>query len=184
MKGIIFNLAEDVISERFGEDAWDDLLDAAHLDGAYTALGNYPDDEMVRLVAAGASRLAVGEFDVLRLLGEGAFPRLAASYPVFVAPHRSTRAFLLTLNDVIHSEVRKLYPDADVPDFGFSEPNADELVLSYESPRRLCALAEGFILGAAHHFRERVDIDQPECMLTGADRCLLRCRFSPVDHAA
>lgn len=184
MKGIIFNLAEDVVTERFGEQAWDDLLDVAQLEGAYTTLGNYADDELDRLVAAGASRLGVAEADVLRLLGEGAFPRLAASYPVFVEPHDATHAFLLTLNDVIHSEVRKLYPDAQVPDFGFREPSSDVLELTYESPRRLCALAEGFITGAARHFGERVDIDQPECMLNGAERCVIRCTFAPSDQRA
>ena len=178
MKGIIFNLAEDVIAERFGEDIWDQLLDTAGVDGAYTALGNYPDQELAALVAAGAAHLGVPETVVLRQLGEGAFPRLAASYPVFVERHHDTRSFLVTLNDVIHAEVRKLYPDAQVPDFGFDESSPDVLALSYRSPRRLCALAEGFIAGAAAHFGEQVHIEQPRCMLTGDDHCVLRCSFA------
>jgi hypothetical protein len=183
VKGIIFNLAEEVIVERFGEDTWDQLLDVAGLDGAYTTLGNYPDQELAALVAAGAASLDVPEADVLRLLGEGAFPRLAASYPIFVEPHRETRSFLLTLNDVIHAEVRKLYPDAQVPDFGFDQSAPDVLALTYRSSRRLCALAEGFIAGAATHFGEHVDITQPVCMLTGDDHCVLQCSFTPGVNA-
>lgn len=56
MKGIIFNLAEEVVSDAYGPDTWDDLLDAWGVDGAYTSLGNYPDDDLHRLVAAGCSR--------------------------------------------------------------------------------------------------------------------------------
>ncbi len=56
MKGIIFNLVEEVVRNRYGEDTWDELLDAAGLDGAYTSLGSYPDEELLRLVAAAAHR--------------------------------------------------------------------------------------------------------------------------------
>ena len=34
---------------RVGVRMWDDLLDAANVDGAYTALGNYPDEQLVAL---------------------------------------------------------------------------------------------------------------------------------------
>ena len=57
MKGIIFNVAEATVSDEFGEDAWDDLLDAAGLDGAYTALGDYPVEQLVALVTAASDKL-------------------------------------------------------------------------------------------------------------------------------
>ena len=36
MKGIIFNLLEDVVINDHGQDTWDELLNATALDGAYT----------------------------------------------------------------------------------------------------------------------------------------------------
>ena len=180
MKGIIFNLAEEVIATAHGEQAWDEILDASGLDGAYTSLGSYPDEDLVTLVQAAASQLGVSGNDVLRALGEGAMPLLVERFASFFTGHDSTRPFLLTLNDIIHTEVRKLYPGALVPDFGFETVGDDGLVIRYESARKLCALAEGFILGAAHHYEEQVAIDQPECMHKGADRCLLHCTFSPT----
>ena len=176
MKGIIFNLVEEVVVGAYGEDAWDDILDAAGLDGAYTSLGSYPDDHLAALVGAASRRLGADPQDVVRTLGQGAIPLLAQRYPAFF-DHQSTRSFLLTLNDIIHPEVRKLYPGADVPVFEFPPSGDHDLALGYQSPRRLCALAEGFILGAAAHFNERVEIDQPQCMLRGAESCLLQCRF-------
>lgn len=178
MKGIIFNLVEEVVSDRYGEDVWDELLAAAGLDGVYTSLGSYPDDELLRLVAAAAKHLDVPADAVVRTLGEAAIPLLAERYPSFFLGHESTKSFLLTLNDIIHPEVRKLYPGADVPTFGFDETPGNGLVLRYQSDRKLCALAEGFVLGAAAHYRERAEIEQPECMLRGDDACLLRCSFS------
>ena len=177
MKGIIFNLAEEVVTDAFGEDVWDDLLDAAEVDGAYTSLGSYPDEELGRLVVAAAARLGVDEATVVRTIGEGSIPLLATRFSHFFAPHSTTRSFVLTLNDIIHPEVRKLYPGADVPEFEFDVRDATTLGLVYRSGRRLCALAEGFLRGAATHFGEVVVIDHEVCMHRGAPACELRCRF-------
>ena len=181
MKGIIFNLAQEVITDSYGEDTWDDLLERAGLEGSYTSLGNYPDGELMALVAAAASALGRPAEHVVRDLGVGAIPLLAARYPGFFDGHASTLPFVLTLNEIIHAEVRKLYPDADLPTFEFEDTEGEELVLIYRSKRQLCSLAEGFLIGAAAHYGERASIDQPECMHHGADRCRIRCVFSAAD---
>ncbi len=46
MKGIVFNLFDEVVVRNHGEDKWDALLDAAKLDGVCTSLGSYPDADM------------------------------------------------------------------------------------------------------------------------------------------
>ena len=177
MKGIIFNVVEEVVADRYGEDAWDSLLDTAELDGSYTSLGSYPDEDLFRLVGAASQTLEVPADDVVRSLGEGAIPILAERYAVFFDAHDSTREFLLTLNDIIHPEVRKLYPGAIVPDFDFDEDDEGNLLLGYQSERKLCALAEGFILGAAAHYGESAALTQLQCMHRGDDKCVIRCAF-------
>ena len=180
MKGIIFNLAQEVITQSHGEDAWDALLDSAGLDGSYTSLGNYPDGDLDALVGAAATAMNQPASQIVRELGVGAMPLLAARYPSFFAGHAFTEPFLLTLNEIIHAEVRKLYSDADLPTFGF-ESHDGALVMRYDSKRKLCALAEGFIIGAATRFGERAVITQTTCMNRGDARCLLNCVFSPAD---
>jgi hypothetical protein len=170
VKGIVFTLLEDAVAAEHGEDAWDDLLDGAGLVGAYTSLGDYPDADLYKLVERASATLGLTSQEVIRWFGRSALPRLAVSYPGFFE-HPNTRSFLYTLNDIIHPEVRKLYPGADVPWFDFSErPNGD-LVMGYDSHRRLCAFAEGLIEGAAAHFDEPVAITQPTCMLRSDPAC-------------
>lgn len=178
MKGVIFNLAEQVVTEAHSADVWDEILDSAGLDGSYTSLGSYPDTDLAALVTATSECVGLAPNAVVSTLGEGAMPLLAQRYPDFFSPHRSTVPFLLTLNDIIHAEVRKLYPGADVPEFEFDVRGEDEVVLGYRSARQLCALAVGFITGAADHYGETVVVDQPQCMLEGASSCLLHCRFA------
>ena len=179
MKGIVFNLLEEAVSTEFGDATWDRLLDDAQLDGAYTSLGSYDDAEILRLVAVASKALGIPEEDVLRWFGRRAMPLLAKRYPAFFANHASARGFLLTLNSIIHPEVRKLYPGASPPVFDFDTGDGDVLVIGYNSARRLCALAEGFMQGAAEHFGEQAEITQSACMHHGAAKCSFHVRFRP-----
>lgn len=181
MKGIVFNLLEDVVTTHVGEAAWDKVLAHAGADGAYTSLGNYPDESFVRMIAVLARASRKTDRQVLAWFGRQAMPFLAERYPEFFSVPRGLRGFLLSLNDVIHAEVRKLYPGAEVPVFEFESPAGtaghDTLLIRYRSKRRMCPLAVGFILGASDHFREKVAIGQPHCMLDGAPECVIECRF-------
>ena len=185
MHGIVFNLLEHVVTEEHGEAAWDDLLARAGAAGCWTAVGSYPDADLMRLLEALPGAAERGRDETLRAFGCAAMGRLSVLYPQFFAPHERTTPFLLTLNDIIHPAVRCLYPGADVPVFDVDldldvAGDGSRLVLGYRSGRRLCHLAEGFVAGAAAHFGERVALAQTQCMLDGAPTCLLTLAFTPL----
>ena len=173
VKGIVYNLLEACVSREYGDDTWDDLLHSADLDGAYTSLGSYPDEDLYALVTAASGALGQPADAIVRWFGRNAMPLLAAQYPAFFTPHTGTRTFVLTLNDIIHPEVRKLYEGADLPTFSFAGSTDELLVMGYRSPRRLCAFAEGLLAGAADHYGEMIEINQPQCMLRGDEHCVL-----------
>ncbi|KUR73412.1 heme NO-binding domain-containing protein [Novosphingobium sp. FSW06-99] len=177
MKGIVFNLLEDVVTARHGPDAWPDLIDAAGVGGAYTSLGSYPDDDMVALVNTAAAVLVQSPADVLRWFGRSAMPLLATRFAHLFASHTHARSFVGSVNAIIHPEVRKLYSGAGCPHFHFSDREDGALIIGYHSPRRLCALAEGFVLGASDHYGETVAIDHLACMSQGQPLCRLAVRW-------
>lgn len=179
MKGIVFNILEQVVTQTYGEDTWESLLATAGVDGAYTAVGSYEDSQMAALVAAASQALGTPEDDILRWFGTAALPVFAERYPQFFAPHTTTRSFLTTLNDVIHPEVRKLFPGAYAPEFTFDDRD-DALAMGYHSHRQLCAFGEGLILGAAAHFGESVSIEQASCQKRGDDACTFLVRTNAV----
>lgn len=174
MKGVIFNLLEEVVSEHYGEPFWEGLLDHASAAGAYTSLGSYPDAELENLVLAACGTLGTSRSDVLRWFGRAAMPLLAARYPAFFREHASTRSFILSLNQIIHPEVMKLYPGARCPAFNFSNAPDGALLVGYNSHRQLCMLAHGFVEGAGAHFGEAPDIRHLQCMHGGDPACTLR----------
>lgn len=179
MKGIVFNLLEAIVTRDHGADTWDALLDSTGLEGVYTSLGSYPDAELMAIVAAASSATGQPPADIVRWFGREALPLLVEKYPAFFTKHRQTRPFLLSLNDIIHPEVRKLYPGAETPEFEFDSSSPDVLVMGYQSPRRLCAFAEGLIDGAAAHFGEAVTMAHPKCMHRGDPGCRLELTFTP-----
>jgi len=137
VKGLAFNTLEQLVTRDHGEDAWDDILDRARLDGAYTSLGSYPDEHLMRLVAAASEALDTPPDAVVRWFGREAFPIFAEIEGNLRERHTCTRSLVLTLNDVIHPQVRKLYPGADVPEFDFDSSSEDVLLMGYRSRRRL-----------------------------------------------
>ncbi len=178
MKGIVFNLFEEVIRHDRGEEAWDDLLRAASIDGAFTSLGSYADEDFERLVRSAGAAYERTDAEMLRWFGRRSMALLADRYPHFFQASASTRAFLLTLNEIIHPEVRKLYPGAGVPVFDFEPAGPDLIRMGYRSSRRLCHLAEGFIQGTADWYREPVEVHQSSCLRRGDDKCVFEVRLS------
>ena len=179
MKGVIFNLLEQVVSAEHGEDAWEDLLDQTGASGAFTAVGSYPDETLMALVGAACERFGTTADELVRWFGRSAMPLLAERYPIFFQ-HEHTVPFLLTLNEVIHPEVRKLFPGAYAPSFEFDATVPDGIALAYRSHRNLCSFAEGLIEGAADHFREVATIEQTSCAKRGDELCVLRTTFAPA----
>ncbi len=183
MKGIIFNLLEEVVIHRHGDAAWDGLLDQAGVDGAYTSLGSYPDAELEALLGAAATVLHVQPDECLRWFGREAMPLLAERYPAFFTAHNTTLPFVLSVNSIIHPEVRKIHPGAQCPTFRFEHGTDGALYMGYRSPRRMCSLAQGFIEGAADHFGETAIVEHPRCTAKGDPECLLSVRVEVRETA-
>ena len=119
MKGIVFTEFLEMVESRFSFDMVDDILDDARpaSGGAYTAVGTYPHDEMVALVSALSARSGLAVADLLRAFGAHLFGRFVQGYPDFFARVDNAFDFLAGIEDIIHAEVRKLYPDAELPHF-------------------------------------------------------------------
>ncbi len=160
MKGVVFTEFLEMVEERFSLEVADAVIRRADVPsgGSYTAVGTYPPAEMVRLVGALSQETGTSAPDLLRAFGKHLLGRFAAGYPQFFAGVPSTFAFLENVERYIHVEVKKLYPDAELPTFECDASVAGELTMIYRSPRCLSDLAEGLMSGCAEHFGETIAI--------------------------
>ena len=163
MKGIVFTEFLEMVQEMFGEDMADDILDDANLesDGAYTAVGTYDYQEMVALVVELNKQTGIAIPDLLRTYGKHLFGRFTTLFPAFFEDVDSSIDFAETIENHIHIEVRKLYPDAELPTF---DTDGDETKMSmvYKSARPFADFAEGLLTGCIEHFNNDVTLSRED----------------------
>lgn len=179
MKGIIFNTLEELVEEKFGFEMWDSILNSVELEseGIYSSVGTYDDAELFAIVGKLSEKTKVSIRDLVITFGTYLAPKLQASFPVFFEP-KNYKDFLKNVHDVIHVEVRKLYPEAGLPEITYEDPSENELVMNYFSERKLCALGEGLIQGTANVYKQNVEIKHTKCLLNNDDCCRFELSFS------
>jgi predicted hydrocarbon binding protein len=179
MKGMVFTILEDMTIQNFGLEAWQTVLDKVNppSQGIYTSSDTYPDEEFLNLVTALSEEKKISKETLTQDFGYFMFPYLAKKFPVFLKPEMTLKEFLKSIEGIIHVEVKKLFPEAGLPTFRYEEPSPNQLIMFYQSPRKLCHLAMGLILAAADHFNNPIKLQQTSCMHQGGKHCRLEIEF-------
>lgn len=178
MKGIVFTMLADMVVEKFGLEVWDQILEKSGEDGIYVSSETYTDESLTALVVAAHEKSGIPVNDLVKVFGEYMFPLFYEKNPNFFTEGQTLKEFLLTVDQVIHVEVRKLHPGVNLPEFQYVDAADSELTMIYASPRKLCMLAEGLISGAAKHFNTEYTLDHATCMHDGAENCTFHLKMS------
>jgi len=176
MKGIIFTTLQDMVEEEFGLECWEAIINnpAVINGGMYTSVKSYPDEELLALIA-GLSKHMNCPVDVLvEAIGEKLLPKLVASLPSNLVDYDNLWSFLADIDGVIHVEVKKLSPDALTPTIRVINRSDNAMMLSYQSPRKMCFLALGLIRNAGEYYKTPVTVTHGQCMHSGSDYCEIK----------
>lgn len=159
MKGTIFTELMEMVETTWSLDMVDTIIERAGVasGGAYTAVGNYPHQEILALVAALSTETGVAAPDLVRAFGKHLFGRFTVCYPRFLEGMSGSFQVLSGIENAIHAEVRKLYPDAELPTFEV-EHHDKRMILTYFSDHPFADLAHGLIEGCVTHFGENIEI--------------------------
>lgn len=176
MKGIVFTEFLEMVEAKWSLDVTDAIIarSAVPSGGAYTAVGTYPHEEIVSLVVALSAETGLAVPDLIRAFGGHLFHRFTQLYPRFFEGVTSSFQLLSGIEDIIHAEVRKLYPDAELPGFEV-ESGPGALTLTYRSRRHFADLAEGLIRGCVSHYGENIEVIR-ENQSDGADQARFHLR--------
>lgn len=164
MNGVIFTEFIDLVEEKFGLDTLDQIIQRAELpnEGAYTSIGTYDHHELLRMVVQLHEISGIAISDLAKAFGQHLFGQLAKAQGELVRPMQNVMELLSNVQDVIHVEVKKLYPDAELPTLDYRQISDRECELIYKSSRPFADVCEGLIRGAAMHFDETFELDRED----------------------
>lgn len=159
MKGIVFKEFINLVDSTFGEDAVENIIEKSDLksQGAYTAVGTYDHKEMLSLVSNLSALTKTPISSLVKLFGEKLCLVFSIKFSDFFKV-KDAYSFIKSIDDIIHVEVQKLYPDAELPKFSYKE-EGNKLIVDYSSTRPFADLAEGLLIGVIKHYKESIKIE-------------------------
>lgn len=161
MKGIVFTEFLEMVESTFGLQTVDAIIEKCELpsEGVYTSVGTYDFNEMVSLLSELSVQTGISQENLLYSFGHYLFTSLANAHPDVVANYKTPIALLNCIEDHIHVHVKKLYPDAELPEFKILSKTDKTLEMIYSSSRGLYALAHGLIVKTFEHFGNMVNVN-------------------------
>jgi hypothetical protein len=174
MHGIIHLELQNFVVQHHGEAAWRTLTEQAGLsEEIYTPLRSYPDEQLVALVGAAVKLTGAPLTPLLEAFGEFLVPRYLALYGKLLKPEWRTLDVLENAEHTIHRVVRLREAGALPPRLQAERVSPTAISMTYDSPRKLCAVARGIARGVAAHFQEKLAVVDERCMHRGDRVCVM-----------
>jgi len=169
MKGILFVEFIDFLETNASEEEVQEIINKSDVKsgGAYSRVGLYDYQELIALLVQSASSLEKPAEELLDGFAEHLIAMFATNYSDFFKTADCAVDMLQELDSHIHVEVKKLYPDAELPKF-ITEQQGDELHLHYQSPRPLAGVALSLTKACIKHFDQGEKITDIE---VAEDQC-------------
>jgi predicted hydrocarbon binding protein len=128
---------------------------------------------MLALVGEAVTMTGVTATALLEQFGEALVPTYLSLYGNLLKAEWRTLEVIEHTEETIHRVVRMRHEGAQPPRLRAERTRPNEVVLTYDSPRKLCAVARGIVKGVAKQFKETVTIDERKCMHKGDPACVI-----------
>ncbi len=160
MKGIVFTEFLEMVEGTFGLETTDKVINASKVtnNGAYTAVGTYDHKDILEMVSALSTLVKSPVSGLVKVFGNYLAKVFVKKFPEFFLTEKTTFDFLMSIDSYIHVEVRKLYPDAELPSFSHQKMGENELQITYKSQRPFADLALGLIEGCIEYYGEKIKV--------------------------
>jgi hypothetical protein len=160
MKGIVFTEFLDLVEDKFGLEMVDKIISQSKLEseGIYTSIGTYSFSEMLQLLQNLSSNTGISTDNLLLVYAEHFFSVLKDSYPGLLDSYKDPIEMIASIENHIHVEVRKIYPDAELPTFIVESRTDTSLILLYKSSRAMHHFGLGLMNKTFEHFNATATI--------------------------
>jgi len=161
MKGIVFTEFLDLVEYKFGLEMVDTIISQSKLpsEGIYTSIGTYRFSEMFSLLQNLSAQTNISIDNLLLVYGEHFFSVIEKSYPGLLATYKNPIEMLSSIENHIHIEVRKIYPEAELPEFIVEEKSDNFLIMTYKSSRAMHHFGLGLMNKTFEYFNTAASIE-------------------------
>lgn len=171
MKGIVFTEFLELVESTFGLETVDEIIEKSDLPskGAYTSIGTYAFSEMLALITNLSEKTKMSVNELLHVYGLHFFSVIQRDYPTILETYKGPMDLLSSVESHIHVEVRKIYPDAELPRFDITEKTESSITLIYYSSRSMYAFAQGLMEKAFEHYNQKASISYEKLKEDGSE---------------
>ncbi|MBT8113746.1 MAG: heme NO-binding domain-containing protein [Arenicella sp.] len=163
MKGIILSEFVDFLEQSVGENTAQKIIDDSRVasEGAYSRVGQYDYHELIQLLTQSVAETEQQAEVLLQGFADHMFKVFKRDYDVFFEGTENAIDMLMQIDNHIHVEVLKLYPDAELPKFDYTLEDG-QLTLHYESPRPFAQVAYALVGACLKYFGDKEELVSSE----------------------
>lgn len=173
MYGLINKAVENFVTEKFGAETWEKVLEKSGVDAElFISMKCYPDEWTYKLIGAASEILALPADNILTAFGEYwiRFTEQEGYGHLLMASGSNLPEFLKRLDDM-HAHISLTYEGARMPSFKCTELGPDRLEVDYYSERPgLGPMIVGLLKGLGTLFGNKVEVEYTHSRASGADR--------------
>tara|TARA_R110002074_G_scaffold146084_1_gene295416 strand:+ start:3948 stop:4487 length:540 start_codon:yes stop_codon:yes gene_type:complete len=161
MKGIVFTEFLEMVEIEFGLEVVDTIITESNLDskGVYTSVGTYNFIEIQELIIQLSKQKNIPVDELIYAFGHYFFKTLLKIHPNIFTYYKDPLTFIASIENHIHVEVRKIYPDAELPHFTILEKDDSKLEVIYTSKRAMYMFAKALMEKTFEHYGQIAKID-------------------------
>jgi hypothetical protein len=165
--------------ERLGTEGWKTILIEAGLPAAknYHTIGYYPDEELELLLRVAAVKLGVSRNILFRDLGKDFGIYLISCYRMMFRSGWRTLDIIEKVAPKVFKISQLVDPKAPPSEVTCDRISPIEVIVHYNSPRKMCPYIFGIIDATGEYFEEKIWITHVRCMLEGAPECEIHVKL-------
>lgn len=160
MKGIVFTEFLEMVEDKFGLETLDYIIYKSELksEGVYTSVGTYDFSEMLSLISNLSEKVNIPVNDLIYAYGLYFFQVLNRNHANIIDLYETPIDLLMSIENHIHIEVRKIYPGAELPTFKIVERKDNHIEMIYYSERGLYLFAKALMEKTFEHYKKNANI--------------------------
>lgn len=166
MFGAALVCLQQYMEEHLGQAKWQSLLAIAGLppNKIYYSMRYYPDTEFDQIWKLCAVEMGLSAKEMLRLLGKAFGQYTIQIYGIMLFKNWRALDVIEKAAPIVYKSVQFVDPYTPRSSVKCDRIATNEVVVHYESPRKLCWYICGIIEAMGEHYHEKLEIAQFKCM--------------------